>query len=69
MNFFSWLFPSSDTTSPPRTQEHTWDPKTVTMQQPVSPQTLPAEVPTTAAESGELSMRGGGEAGNVCCGV
>ncbi|KAB8235351.1 hypothetical protein ETB97_006652 [Aspergillus alliaceus] len=71
MLLFNWLFKSSKETSAPKAHKPIWDPQTLTMQQPASPQ-----VPTDRAgmeqsnvhENTEVSLRGGG-GGSVCCGV
>ncbi|KAE8418390.1 hypothetical protein BDV36DRAFT_295232 [Aspergillus pseudocaelatus] len=63
------FFKSSKEESP-RTQEPTWDPNTMTMQQPASP---PAPIVDRAVSEQPntqetMQLRGGG-AGGCCCGM
>ncbi|KAF7621335.1 hypothetical protein F9C07_10375 [Aspergillus flavus] len=63
------FFKSSKEESP-RTQEPTWDPNTMTMQQPSSPSApvvdrAVSEQPNTQEQ---MQLRGGG-AGDCCCGI
>ncbi|GAQ45526.1 unnamed protein product [Aspergillus niger] len=69
MNLFDFIlmpFGKAPTSQP---QSHVWDPETVTMQQPTAPEAPSTKTPTTAPESSDVNLRGGGEAGEVCCGV
>ncbi|KAL4889523.1 hypothetical protein BDV59DRAFT_205193 [Aspergillus ambiguus] len=73
MGIFTW-FKSSKEESAPKTQQPTWDPNTLTMQQPSSPaapttERVVTEQPEqTNQENMQMKLRGGG-AGDVCCGV
>ncbi|BCS04114.1 uncharacterized protein AKAW2_70992A [Aspergillus luchuensis] len=69
MNFFDWITTSLSKAPTLEPQSHIWDPETVTMQQPTAPEPPSTKTSTAAAESSDVSMRGGGEAGEVCCGV
>ncbi|KAJ5774924.1 hypothetical protein N7457_009820 [Penicillium paradoxum] len=66
---FGW-FESSSETKP--TQEPTWDAATMTMDQPsntetMSSNTVVSQQPTP--ESMKMELRGGGEGGDICCGM
>ncbi|KAE8355234.1 hypothetical protein BDV28DRAFT_129372 [Aspergillus coremiiformis] len=55
----------------PRNQKPTWDPDTLTMQQPASPPAPVAERGagrSDAQENTRVKLRGGG-GGDICCGV
>ncbi|KAI2813984.1 hypothetical protein CBS115989_8940 [Aspergillus niger] len=69
MNFFDWILTPFGSSPTPEPQNHIWDPETVTMQQPTAPEAPSTKIPAAAPGSTEVSMRGGGEAGEVCCGV
>ncbi|KAE8166609.1 hypothetical protein BDV40DRAFT_296395 [Aspergillus tamarii] len=60
------FFKSSKEESP-RTQQPTWDPNTMTMQQPASPP-APMVDRTVSEQSENMHLRGGG-AGDCCCGM
>ncbi|KAA8648183.1 hypothetical protein EYZ11_000568 [Aspergillus tanneri] len=53
------------------TQDATWDANTLTMQQPSRPAAPTAERVVTEQPSSQdnMKLRGGGEGGEVCCGV
>ncbi|GKZ29161.1 hypothetical protein AbraIFM66950_003321 [Aspergillus brasiliensis] len=38
MNFFDWILTPFGKASTPEPQDHIWDPQTVTMQQPATPE-------------------------------
>ncbi|RAH39665.1 uncharacterized protein BO95DRAFT_377512 [Aspergillus brunneoviolaceus CBS 621.78] len=68
---FNW-FKSSNKESAP-TEQPTWDANTVTMQQPSGPEAPVTERVVTGQpnqpEQMQMSLRGGGEGEDVCCGV
>ncbi|PYH33718.1 uncharacterized protein BO87DRAFT_387149 [Aspergillus neoniger CBS 115656] len=69
MNLFDFIlmpFSKAHTSEP---KSHVWDPETVTMQKPTAPEPPSTKTSTAAPESSDLNLRGGGEAGEVCCGV
>ncbi|RAH56708.1 hypothetical protein BO85DRAFT_488884 [Aspergillus piperis CBS 112811] len=65
MSFFDWITTSFSKAPTPEPQSHIWDPETVTMQQPTAPEPPSTKTSTAAAESSDVSMRGGGEAGEM----
>ncbi|PYH81060.1 hypothetical protein BO82DRAFT_285009 [Aspergillus uvarum CBS 121591] len=69
MNFFDWIFTPFGRAPTPEQQEYVWNPETVTMQQPAATEAPSTKIPTMTQEPAALSLRGGGEAGEVCCGV
>ncbi|PKX99485.1 uncharacterized protein P174DRAFT_437946 [Aspergillus novofumigatus IBT 16806] len=70
MGLFDFFKSSKD--SAPAQQHPTWDPNTLTMQQPASPEAPSTERVVTEQPNNQEAMktqlRGGG-AGDVCCGV
>ncbi|GFF33095.1 hypothetical protein IFM46972_03772 [Aspergillus udagawae] len=70
MGLFDFFKSSKD--SAPTQQQPTWDPNTLTMQQPASPEAPSTERTVTEQpnnqEAMKMQLRGGG-AGDVCCGV
>ncbi|OJJ67895.1 hypothetical protein ASPBRDRAFT_199598 [Aspergillus brasiliensis CBS 101740] len=65
MNFFDWILTPFGKATTPEPQDHIWDPQTVTMQQPAAPEAPSMNNSATASNSAEVSMRGGGEAGEM----
>ncbi|PWY83348.1 hypothetical protein BO70DRAFT_386810 [Aspergillus heteromorphus CBS 117.55] len=69
---FSW-FKSANKESAPTTQQPTWNPDTMTMQQPQHPDAPISERVVSGQpgqqETMQMSLRGGGEGEDVCCGV
>ncbi|KAF7587447.1 hypothetical protein BBP40_007218 [Aspergillus hancockii] len=70
MQLFNWLFKSPKESCAPQTNEPIWDPNTLTMQQPSSPQgpttdRADAERSQNTNGSMEVGLRGGG-GGGVC---
>ncbi|OOF93568.1 hypothetical protein ASPCADRAFT_209508 [Aspergillus carbonarius ITEM 5010] len=67
---FSW-FKSSNQESAP--VQNTWNPNTLTMEQPSAPDAPVTEQVVTGQpaqqETMQMSLRGGGEGEDVCCGV
>ncbi|PWY90393.1 hypothetical protein BO94DRAFT_533882 [Aspergillus sclerotioniger CBS 115572] len=67
---FGW-FKSSNQESAP--VQNTWNPNTLTMQQPSAPEAPVTEQVVTGQpgqqETMQMNLRGGGEGEDVCCGV
>ncbi|PYH91631.1 hypothetical protein BO71DRAFT_401215 [Aspergillus ellipticus CBS 707.79] len=68
---FSWFKSSHKECA--ATQQPTWDPNTMQMQQPASPDAPVTERVVSGQpgqqETMQMSLRGGGEGEDVCCGV
>ncbi|KAL2011279.1 hypothetical protein VTN00DRAFT_3997 [Thermoascus crustaceus] len=64
---FGWFKSSKEERAP----ERTWDPKTMTMEQPTSPPAPSTErvVTEQPRPDQEMHLRGGAGAGDICCGV
>ncbi|GAD97513.1 conserved hypothetical protein [Paecilomyces variotii No. 5] len=66
---FSWFKSSKQETAP----ERTWNPNTMTAEQPTSPAAPTTERVVTeqpgSQEQMSMQMRGGAGCGDVCCGV
>ncbi|PYI01886.1 hypothetical protein BO78DRAFT_326486 [Aspergillus sclerotiicarbonarius CBS 121057] len=69
MNFLDWLLTPFGRTPAPEIKERVWDPETVTMQQPASPENPRSDINSGIYDATEMGLRGGGEGEEVCCGV
>ncbi|CAI7621794.1 unnamed protein product [Penicillium crustosum] len=66
---FGW-FKSSNESKP--TQEPTWNAATMTMEQPPSAEAMSSNNVVSeqpCSESMKMELRGGGEGGDICCGI
>ncbi|KAJ5816130.1 hypothetical protein N7447_008363 [Penicillium robsamsonii] len=65
---FGW-FKSSNESKP--AQESTWDAATMTMEQPSNAETMSSNNVSQqpSSESMKMELRGGGEGGDICCGM
>ncbi|KAJ5332734.1 hypothetical protein N7541_002542 [Penicillium brevicompactum] len=64
---FGWFKSSNESK-----QEPTWDAATMTMEQPSSAEAMTSNnvvVQQPNPESMKMELRGGGEGGDICCGV